>query len=203
MEFDIDERYEARIKTLYSAIIEFTTRASATDIRELMDDDIYALRDVAGQIVHAVKAVKHLRRNATQYTERPQGIATELYNQLRTEIARILVEIRKLELADPDHRSSLWLDEERIQVESDARDTNTRIENLIREHRLDPSVATSFLNDSGYAYSAMRDLLGAARAYYIETEDALAEVERILALDDDELLEALGTNESDGPGTNS
>ena len=203
VEFDIDERYEARIKTLYSAIIEFTTRAGATDIREELMDDIYALRDVAGQIVHAVKAVKHLRRNATQYTERPQGIATELYNQLRTEIARILVEIRKLELADPDHRSSLWLDEERIQVESDARDTNTRIENLIREHRLDPSVATSFLNDSGYAYSAMRDLLGAARAYYIETEDALAEVERILALDDDELLEALGTNESDGPGTNS
>ena len=33
----------------------------------------------------------------------------------------------------------------------------------------------------------MRDLLGAARAYYIETEDAMAEVERILALEDDEL----------------
>ena len=47
--------------------------------------------------------------------------------------------------------------------------------------------ATSFLNDSNYAYSAMRDLLDAARAYYIETEGAMAEVERILALDDDEL----------------
>ena len=48
-------------------------------------------------------------------------------------------------------------------------------------------MVTSFLNDSNYAYSAMRDLLGAARAYYIETEDAMAEVERILALEDEEL----------------
>ena len=47
----------------------------------------------------------------------------------------------------------------------------------------------------------MRDLLGAARAYYIETEDTMAEVEKILALEDEELpamgLGALGENEED------
>ncbi|MDQ2090940.1 Na/Pi cotransporter family protein [Marimonas arenosa] len=187
VEFDIDERYEARIKTLYSAIVEFATRVGSKDMPEDVIDDIYSLRDVAGRIVRAVKAVKHLRRNATRYTERQQGVITELYDQLRTEIARILVEIRKLDLADPEDRSSLWLDQERVQVESDAQDTNNRIESLIRNHELEAIVATSFLNDSNYAYAAMRDLLGAARAYYIETEDAMAEVERILSLEDEEL----------------
>jgi len=128
-------------------------------------------------------------------------VITDLYNQLRTEIARILVEIRKLDLADAEDRSSLWLDQERVVVESDARDTYARIEALIRSHELDASVATSFLNDSNYAYSAMRDLLGAARAYYIETEDAMAEVERILALEDEDLtamvLGALGDSKGD------
>ncbi len=189
VEFDIDARYEARVKTLYSAIVEFTTRAGAKGIPADILDDIYSLRDVAERTVRAVKAVKHLRRNATQYTERDQGAVTALYDQLRTEIARILVEVRKLELADPEDRSSLWLDQERLQVESDARDCNNRIEALIRNREIDATVATSFLNDSNYAYAAMRDLLGAARAYYIETEDAMAEVERILALEDDELAD--------------
>jgi len=75
---------------------------------------------------------------------------------------------------------------------------------LIRDHSLDPFMATSFLNDSNYAYSAMRDLLGAARAYYIETEDAMAEVERILALEDEELsamvLTALDQGDAEQPG---
>ncbi|TRD22993.1 Na/Pi cotransporter family protein [Palleronia caenipelagi] len=187
VEFDIDERYEARVKTLYSAIIEFATRVGAKDIPADLMEDIYALRDVAERIVHAVKAVKHLRRNATYYTERDQGAATELYNQLRTEIARILIEIRKLDLADPENRSGLWLDQERIQVESDAQETNDRIEALIRTQALGANAATSFLNDSSYAYAAMRDLLAAARSFYIEADGAMAEVERILSLEEEEL----------------
>ena len=35
----------------------------------------------------------------------------------------------------------------------------------------------------------VRDLIEAARAYYIETESALAEVERILTLEEDEVTE--------------
>ena len=72
-------------------------------------------------------------------------------------------------------------------LENDAQNTNNRIELLIRNQELDPIKATSFLNDSNYAYSAMRDLLGAARTFYIESEDAMAEVERILTLEDEEL----------------
>jgi len=186
-EFDISERYEHRVKTLYSAIVDYATRVGSKDIPLEAMNNIYAMRDVAGRLVHAVKSVKHLRRNATHFTERDHGVITELYNELRTQIARILVEIRKLDNADPEDRSSLWLDQERIQVEGDAQDTNSTIEGLIRERKLDASAATSFLNDSHYAYAAMRDLLEAARAYYIETEEAMAEVERILSLEDEEL----------------
>ncbi len=191
-EFDLDERYDARVKTLHAAIVEFATRVGAKDLPEDVVDDIYAMRDVAGRIVRAVKAVKHLRENATRFTEQRRGVITDLYNQLRTEIARILVEIRKLDMADPEDRSGLWLDQERIQVESDAKNTNSRIEALIRERKIDANMATSFLNDSGYAYGAMRDLLAAAQDYYIEADDAVGEVERILSLEDEELAELFG-----------
>lgn len=187
IDFDFDERYEARVKTLHAAIVEFTTRTGAKDLPPDVTDKIYVLRDVAGQIVRAVKSVKHMRRNASIYTTRNRGAVTELYNGLRTEIARILVEMRKLDIAEPEDRTNLWLDEEAAQVEDDARNCNRIVDALIRKGSLQADAATSFLNDSGYAYNAMRDLLGAARAFYVEPDSAVAEVEQILALDEDDI----------------
>lgn len=189
IELDIDDQYERRVKTLYSAIVDYSTRAGDKRLAPQSAERIYALREVAGEIVQSVKSVKHLRKNITRYATRPQGAITELYDALRTEIARIMSEIHKLELAGPDQRSALWLEQERAQIEEDARSTSRRIEALIREGRLSPSVATSFLNDSGYAYGAMRQLIAAARAYYVETDAAMAEVERLLSFDEDEVAE--------------
>lgn len=200
VDFDIDERYEQRIKTLYSAIVEFSTRVSAIDMPQDQAQQIYQLRDAAGQIVRAVKSVKHLRRNATAYTARPQGVVSDIYNDLRAEIARILVEIRKLDLADVDDRSSLWLEQERVQIERDSNNTSHKIEGLIRNKSLGANAATSFLNDSGYAYQAMRDLIEAARIYHVETNSALAEVERFLTLDEEDVETIVSETEPEGTG---
>jgi phosphate:Na+ symporter len=91
------------------------------------------------------------------------------------------------------------LDEEAAQVEEDAHNSNRIVDALIRKGRLNADAATSFLNDSGYAYNAMRDLLSAARAYYIESDTAVAEVERILALDEDDQPDDDGTMIDDSP----
>jgi phosphate:Na+ symporter len=198
LDVDIDEAYERRVKTLYSGIVEFSTRAGDKDIAPEIAERIYALRDVASDIVQAVKSIKHLRKNVLRYTVRSRGATTELYDELRTEIARIAIEIRKLGLAEPEDRSALWLDQERAQVEKDARLTKKRVEDLIRKGKLSPAAATSFMNDSGYAYGAMRDLIEAARSYYIEPDSAMAEVERILTLDEEELDEAI-TDAEGGP----
>jgi phosphate:Na+ symporter len=185
-DLDIEEGYERRVKTLYSAIVEFTTRAGDKRLPPQIAQRVYDLRDVASDIVQAVKSVKHLRKNVLRYTVRDQGAVTELYDGLRTEIARILLEIRKLELAEPEDRSALWLDQEQAQIEEDARKTTRRIDRFIRTGALKPNAATSFLNDSAYAYGAMRQLIKAARGYYIERDSSMAEVEKLLALDDEE-----------------
>ena len=192
-DLDIDESYERRVKTLYSAIVEFTTRVGEKRLAPEINEQVQALRDVSGKVVQAVKAVKHLRKNILRYTVRPEGVVTELYDNLRTEIARIIVEIRKLGLAEPEDRSALWLDQERAQIEEDARSTTRRIDALIRSGELTAGAATSFLNDSGYAYEAMRALIEAARSFYIERDNAMAEVERLLTLDEDELQEDVTT----------
>jgi phosphate:Na+ symporter len=191
LELNLNEDYERRVKTLYSGIVEFTSRAGDKRLAPEIVDRIYTLRDVASNIVQAVKSIKHLRKNVLRYTVRPQGATTELYDELRTQIARVAVEIRKLGLAEPEDRSTLWLDQERARIEEDARSTSRRVDALIRKRDLSPAAATSFMNDSGYAYGAMRELIEAARSYYVERNSAVAEVERILSLDEEELVEAM------------
>ena len=195
-DLDLEEAYERRVKSLYSAIVDFSTRGGDKSMPPEIAASIYALRDVSSDIVQAVKSVKHLRKNLLRYTTRSQGTVTELYDGLRTEIARIIVEIRKLGLAGPEDRSALWLDQERAQIEEDARSTTRRVDSLIRKGELTANAATSFLNDSGYAYGAMRDLIKAARSYYIERDLGMAEVERLLALDENELGESNETSRS-------
>ncbi|OAN73378.1 sodium:phosphate symporter [Jannaschia sp. EhC01] len=191
LELDLNEAYERRVKTLYSGIVEFASRAGDARVDPDIAQRIYALRDVASNIVQAVKSVKHLRRNMLRYTVRPQGASTELYDDLRTQIARIAVEIRKLDLADPQDRSTLWLDQERARIEEDARSTAQRVDALIRKRELSAVAATSFMNDAAYAYGAMRELIEAARRYYVERDSSVAEVEQILSLDEEELKEAM------------
>lgn len=198
-ELDLDDGYERRVKTLYAGIVEFTTRAGDKRFDPDIAERVYALRDVASDIVQAVKSVKHLRKNILRYTVRNQSATSELYDELRTEIARIAVEIRKLGLTEPENRSALWLDQERAQIEADARMTSQRVDALIRKRALNATDATSFMNDSGYAYGAMRDLIEAARSYYIEPDSAMAEVEQLLSLDDEELSDAV-TKHATEPG---
>lgn len=192
-DLDIDESYERRVKTLYSAIVEFTTRVGAKRLAPDFNEQVQTLRDASSKVVQAVKSVKHLRKNILKYTVRPQGVVTELYDNLRIEIARIIVEIRKLDLAEPENRSALWLDQERAQIEEDARSTNRRIDMLIRNGDVTAEAATSFLNDSNYAYDGMRALIEAARSFYIARDSAMAEVERLLSLEEEELQEDMTT----------
>jgi phosphate:Na+ symporter len=200
IELDIDEAYEQRIKTLYAAIVDFSTHAGDRRVPPDVAGRIYDLRDVAGNVVQAVKSVKHLRKNVLRYTTARRGTTTELYDALRTEIARIVVEIDKLARMDPEERSALWLDQEGAQVQQDARTTSRRIDDLIRRGEIDAVAATSFLNDSGYAYDAMRDLLAGARSYFIEREAPMAEIERLLSLDEEEIDEDRAEGEGAGAG---
>lgn len=198
VDLDVGAEYERRVKTLYAAILDFTKRVGDKRVPDDVTERVYALRDVSSAIVQAVKSVKHLRKNMLRYTTHPQGTVTELYDGLRTRIARIIVEIRKLEQAAPEDRSALWLDQERAQIEEEAGATTRHVDALIRGGALTANAATSVLNDSAYAHTAMRALIEAARRYYVDRDRAMAEVETLLALEEEELA-GDGAKTTDGP----
>ncbi len=189
---DMDRRYAEKVKSLHAAIIEFTARKAALPLPAGAARRLQELRDAANAVVRALKAIKHLQRNTRRFTEHPQGEVTALYDALRGEIADILVAIEALEQTPPEGRSSLWIAEERRALRESARQVNERVQVLLQTRRLSAADATSFLNDSRYAQEAMEALLDAAEAMYRDEDDALAEIERLLATDDeDEATESL------------
>ena len=190
IDLDIADGYDRRVKTLYAAIVDFATRAGGRDLTPDIAARIDALRDMAGGLVRAVKSVKHIRKNVVRYTTAPHGAATGLYDDLRAEVARIVVAIRDFGQEPAAARSALWLDQQAAQIEAKARARNARVGALIRQGALDPEAATSFLNDCSYADAAMRELLDAARGCHDEQDRGVAEVEGLLALDDEEIDEA-------------
>lgn len=62
-----------------------------------------------------------------RYTTRPQGTVTELYDELRTTIARIVAGSRALDLEDREDRGALTLDDESATILDVAPSTRRRL----------------------------------------------------------------------------
>jgi len=186
-DIDIDALYEQRIKSLYSAILEFITKSLAGDLPESSVKTLHQLRRSAEEMVRAVKEVKHLRNNASTFTSADRGEITRLYNRLRTELARMIVEAKKMADADPEFRNSLWLEEERLRAKKVKSELGDFVEALMIKGALSGSEATSFLNDASYGYRAMKDVIDATRFLYSEPEGPMAEIESILSADEDDI----------------
>lgn len=188
-DLDFDATYEQRVKVLYAAILEFVSRhrPGGDDRSGDTGERIAQLREAAEHIVRAVKEVKHMRGNTSRFTASDHGAATRMYNGLRVDLARILIELEELASADPRERSVLWLEEERERVRQEKKKDRLRVEELIRVGEMDPHTATSFLNDAGYAYRAMKEMLEGARLLHSEPDGAMAEVERLLTMEEDVL----------------
>ncbi len=186
--------YETRIKPLYGAILEFAARLNAGEMPPAISERLFELREAAGRLSRAAKDAQHLHRNTEFYATHSSGKATRLYDDLRTQIARILIELDDMAEADPESRSSLWLDDERVEIRRHRAQLTEDVEQAIRDERISTTAATSFLNDARTAHHLMDNLLEAARVCYAETDPALAQVEQLLTIEEDE-AEAFGQDQ--------
>ncbi|MDH3664436.1 MAG: Na/Pi symporter [Alphaproteobacteria bacterium] len=186
--FDLDTVYERKVKVLYARILEFITRAQG-EVPPGFADQLYALRQTCRQIVMTVKDVKHLRKNVSHYiTDRDEDIRRE-YNELRHQIASLLREIHDLRNTEEDERNIIELDAYRIAVDEESTVMSGGLDDLIREGKITPVMATSLMNDHGYARDAVWQLTDIARTLFGSKDMADMEAEELIGLDDDDVDE--------------
>jgi phosphate:Na+ symporter len=193
MNEDIDAQYATSIKSLHSAITDFTGNAK-TPMNSELSSRLYDLRRASLRIVQAVKDTKHLNKNVTRYIASDNDAIRREYNNIRINIARILRLIGQLENGDPDV-DVFDLDENKLAAKQARNATLRNIDAMIRNKAITPAMATSLMNDLSYSKGIIRDLTRAGKILFGTRALTLPDGTGIADLEDDEIATLSGIND--------
>jgi phosphate:Na+ symporter len=158
IELDIDEQYERMIKGIYSANIEFLSRAQAAAPHEF-GGALNALRRANMDLVSAIKAVKHLRKNLLLYMQSDNPDIRREYNRFRVRIAEVLRSLAVLRETEDTTTALLSLDTIRVDILDGETQAARTVDRLIRKGHITPELATSLINDGAYVKEVIQRLL--------------------------------------------
>lgn len=186
IEFDLDSRYQQRIKTLYAGILDFVTRAQG-ELPPEYANQLYELRQACHQIVTTVKDIKHLRKNITRYMVDDDDDIRREYNALRLQLASLIRDIHDLRNTKEEDRNVIDLDDHRVAIDEESSVVNGELDQLIRMRRITPTMGTSLMNDHGYVRSAVWNLTGMARTLFGSKTISAMEAEGLVGLDEEDI----------------
>lgn len=161
IDIDIDQQYELMIKDIYSANMVFYTR-SAAKMPEDKSAKVQGLWQANLDIVAAIKATKHLRKNLVRYTVSSNLYIRREYNRFRVRIGELLRDLAVLRDDSHDSVTLLSLDAIRVEIADHQRFSHQAVDSLIRDGAITPQMATSLMNDSLYVNEIMVRLLSMA-----------------------------------------
>ena len=165
MQVDVDDRYQRKVKPLYSAIIEFCTHAEkAMDAEQI--SQLGHLKRATWQLANAVKAMKEMQGNVDRYMCSDNEYIRREYNLIRLNIAVLLRTLFRLEDDVMPAQKQERLGNLKEELEEQDIVGNGMLDKLIREQRINSDMATSLMNDSSYAYEIQRDLISAAEVLF-------------------------------------
>ena len=172
IEIDIDQQYERMIKDIYSADMLFFTRAVSAKMPEEQANKLQGLWQANLDIVAAIKATKHLRKNLLRYSRSPNLFIRKEYNRLRIRIGELLGDLSVLRQDEHDAVAMLSLDEIKVHLADSHRFAHQVVDSLIRDGSVTAQMATSLMNDSMYANEIMAHLLSMAEGLMAASTDA-------------------------------
>jgi phosphate:Na+ symporter len=184
---DVDDVYERKIKSLHSAIIAFISETQGRGLATSEGNQLYELQQASRDIVEAVKGMKHMHKNLSNYGLSPDPVVREPYDRIRRRIARVLREIQQIRSQDPETVTSLSLDALRLSLETSSQKLTSDLNEMIRTGQLAPTLATSMMNDESYAFDICDNLIEASEALLQPGTPEDEAMEDKLALDDDDI----------------
>jgi len=193
IQLDVDEKYTTGVKSLHSAIIEFTGMAQ-TKLDPEFSSHLYDLRRASQRIVQAVKDTKHLQKNIDRFIGSDNKAIRREYNTIRVKIARILRLIEKLRTGDAE-ADVFDLDENKLSAKESRDATIKDLDKMIRKGKITAEMATSLMNDLTYSKTIIRDLTRAGKILFSDWNMALRDMEALMELEDEEIHELTGREE--------
>ncbi len=169
---DLDYLYKRKIKVLFDAIMEFSTKAQRYVEDENKHQRIYSFKIAARNITEATKNLKLIQANMKVYSISSNRYLAEQYNSMRKDLGELLRGIEELKLMK-DESAVVILKQIRatkdLPKEFD-RNIMRDVERLIAEEKISATNATSILNDSSFIADIAMNLMEAVEVIFTKEE---------------------------------
>lgn len=175
IETNIDVIYKENLKQLYGEIIRYSSLAQQ-NMNEEEIKLVGRLKYASRKIIKSLKDVKELQKNINFYSRSKNEFIKNEYDSIREIIANTLREveyIRKNHLDDIDRMSRI----EALKHQLNSLDLiqNGKIDELIRNKKIDTTMATSLINDASFGLYICKRLIDITMILWIE-DDVLIEL---------------------------
>jgi len=163
MDINVSDKYYRGIKVLYSAIVDFATRApTESNFSETQMERVHAIRVACRLSAEIVKDLSQMRPNLNKYmVSKNQGMRDQ-YNLIRLNLAQYLrtaaalTAERNIQVVRSRNNELLFQLQEQDML------TNGTIDHLVRGQEISPAMASSLINDSAAATSITKHLIEAS-----------------------------------------
>ncbi|MDF1740897.1 MAG: Na/Pi symporter [Verrucomicrobiales bacterium] len=165
---NIDERYENEVKSLYSEIVVFSSKAQS-QLTPHQTEELYDLRNAGRSVIGAVKATKHLQKNLDLSLQSQEEVIRKEYYKIQLRLAKVLREIdriRREHEEDNENSTTVSLDALLAEVQHTCKRRDKRLDKLIRKKAVSAAAATSLMNDFAYAATLSQELLEVASTLF-------------------------------------
>ena len=175
IETNIDSIYKENLKQLYGEIIRYSSLAQQ-NMNEEEIKLVGRLKYASRKIIKSLKDIKELQKNINFYSKSRNEYIKNEYDSIREIIANTLREVEYLRtnhLDDVDRMSRI----ETLKHRLNALDLiqNGKIDELIRNKKIDTSMATSLINDASFGLYICKRLIDITMILWVE-DDVLIEL---------------------------
>ena len=167
-EFDVSEFYNTQIKSLFNAIMDFSTK-----LQTFVQDPEYIKRIVALQIAsrkiaEATKNISFLQKNMRKNALGSNVALQEVYDEIRLDLANLLLFIDYIKHAPKEKLSDvkITLKQQKKFFKRQDKEAFVVVQSLIYQKSISTAEGTSLLNDLAFSHSVAKELIVAANYIY-------------------------------------
>ncbi len=193
---DIDAEYGNNVKSLYSEIVGFISRAQPKMLAE-QSEELFLLRSAGRDIVQVIKDIEHMHKNLVLYSVSDNQNISKQYNQIRMQLGSLLRSLNEAKMERDDPTSILSLDAIKLEMQESDSTKNGILEVLIRDGGITARMATSLMNDSAFANNVAKKLIRIGGVLFTGGDLALNKAGRSIRLETDEIDEVMELDEDE------
>ncbi|TQR43198.1 Na/Pi-cotransporter [Campylobacter sp. MIT 12-8780] len=169
---DLDYLYKSKIKVLFEAIIDFSTKVQLYVDDEAKNNRIFQLKLAAKHLSEASKNLKIIQGNMKKYANSNNPDLASQYHFMRINLGELLRSIEELRKVDEEKAYLIVKNFEKAKIMLKEVDNESlkQIENLISKGKISTAEGISILNDTAFSAQIAQEIIEAIEIIFTKDE---------------------------------